>query len=341
MDRPLLHASARSGSEEVSRLLLKHGLSAHAEDDDGHTPLFLAASIGHLNLVQLFIDWDRDIETQSIELDTSMSAAAQSGHEAIVQFLLNRGADSNNSHLKNFTPLMYASASANASVVQLLLDWGVYLEIKDDRGLTALSHAVMGRSTESVIQLLLEKGADINTKDNASRGVVFYAASENRYNNLTVLFTLTNIRDIHHPDLYGRTPLHVAATRGHLQSVLTLLKSDGVDREAQDEFSRTPLSDAVVRKRSDVVKALEKFSETGSQLAFESVVEATSQLEVEVDCDICGVDILKGEAFYYCTICNGADFDICEVCYHLGARCLDSSHQMGLRHERELDPWSH
>lgn len=341
MDRPLLHASARSGSEEVARLLLKHGLSAHAEDDDGHTPLFLAASIGHLNLVQLFVDWDRDIETQSIELDTSMSAAAQSGHEAIVQFLLNRGADPNNSHLQNFTPLMYASVSANASVVQLLLDWGVDLEIKDDRGLTALSHAVMGRSTESVIQLLLEKGADINTKDNASRGVVFYAASENRYNNLTVLFTSTNIRDIHHPDLYGRTPLHVAATRGHLQSVLTLLKSDGVDREAQDEFSCTPLSDAVVRKRSDVVKALETFSETSSQLAFESVDEATSQLEVEVDCDICGVDILKGEAFYYCTICSGADFDICEVCYHLGARCLDSSHQMGLRHERELDPWSH
>lgn len=335
--RPLLHASARSGSKEVARLLLKQGLSAHAEDDDGHTPLFLAASLGHLNLVQLFIDWDRDTETPGIELDISMTAAARRGHDAIVQFLLDRGADPNNFHLQNFTPLMHASASANASVVRLLLEWGVDLEIKDSRGLTALSHAAMRWSTESVIRLLLEKGADINTKDNASRGVVFYAASENRYKNLAVLFTSTNIRGIHHPDQYGRTPLHVAATRGHLQSVLTLLKTDGVDREAQDEFSRTPLSDAVVRKRFDVVKALETFSETSSQVTLESVVGATSQLEVEVDCDICGVGILKGEAFYDCTICNGADFDICEVCYHLEARCLDSSHEMELRHEKELD----
>lgn len=187
-----------------------------------------------------------------------------------------------------------------------------------------------------MIQLLLEKGADINTKDNDRRGVVFYAASENRYNNLTALFTSTNIRNIHQPDLHGQTPLHVAATCGHLQSVLTLLKSDGVDCEAQDEFSRTPLSDAIVRKRFDVVKGLETFSQTSSQVTVESVLEATSQLDVHVLCDICGVGILNGEAFYYCTICNGADFDICEMCYDLGARCLDLSHEMELWNELEL-----
>ncbi|KAJ5977574.1 hypothetical protein N7501_000916 [Penicillium viridicatum] len=338
MGRSLLHASAGSGSEDVARLLLKQGLAVHAEDDTGLTPLYLAAFAGRLKLVQLFIDWDRDIDTQDIELNASITVAAANGNEAIVQFLLDRGADPNNFRLQNMTPLMHASASANRSVVQLLLEWGVDLEIKDNNGLTALSHAAMGGSTEAVIQLLLEKGADINTKDNDNRGVVFYAASENRYNNLTALFTSTNIRNIHQPDLHGRTPLHVAAIRGHLQSVLTLLESDGVDCEAQDEFSRTPLSDAIVRKRFDVVRALETFSETSSQVTAESVVEATSQPGMHLLCDICGVDILKGEAFYYCTICNGADFDICEVCYHLGARCLDFSHEIELRHGRGIPP---
>ncbi|OQD71694.1 hypothetical protein PENPOL_c001G06226 [Penicillium polonicum] len=339
MSQPLLHASAGSGSEEVARLLLKQGLAVHAEDNTGHTPLFVAASAGHLNLVRLFIDWDRDIDTQDIELNASMTVAAANGNEAIVQFLRDRGADLNNLRFRNMTPLMHASASANTSVVQLLLEWGVDLEVKDNNGLTALSHAAMRRGTEAVIQLLLEKGADINTKDNASRGVFYYAASENRYNNLTALFTSTNIKNIHQPDLYGRTPLHVAAARGHLESVLTLLKSDSVDCEAQDEFNRTPLFDAIVRKRSDVVKALETFSGTSSQVTVESAVEATSQPVMHVFCDICGVDILKGEVFYYCTICNGADFDICEMCYHLGARCLDSSHEIELRHGRELTPW--
>jgi hypothetical protein len=112
-----------------------------------------------------------------------------------------------------------------------------------------------------------------------------------------------------------------------------------VDSEAQDKFGRTPLSDAIVRKRFDVVKALETFSETSSQVTVGPVVEATSQPVVHVLCDICGVDILKGEAFYYCIICSGGDFDICEVCYYLGARCLDFSHEMELRHERGFALW--
>ncbi|KAJ9492914.1 hypothetical protein VN97_g257 [Penicillium thymicola] len=332
----LLHVSVMSGSEGVARLLLEQGLAAHAKDSSGHTPLFLAASVGDLYLVQLFIDWDRDIDTQNIELNASMTVAVRDGKEAIVRFLLDRGADPNNLHFQDMTVLMRASASANASVVRLLLDWGVDLEIKDNKGLTALSHAAMSSGTEAVIQLLLAKGADINNNDNENRGAVYYATSENRYTNLPALFTSTNIRNIHQPDLYGRTPLHVAAIRGHLQSTLTLLKSDGVDCEAQDELGRTPLSDAIMRKRSDVVKALETFSKTSSEVTFESVIEATSQTEAHVICDICGVYILTGEAFYYCTTCNGANFDICEVCYHLGARCLDFSHEMELRHGREL-----
>lgn len=141
-----------------------------------------------------------NVDPDEIGLNTSLTAAAIHGREATIQFLLDRGADPNTISMQDMTPLMHASASANASVVQLLLEWGVDLEIKDSKGVTALTHAAMRKSTEAVIQLLLEKGADINTKDNVRRGVVFYAASENRYNNLTVLFTSSNIRNIHRPD---------------------------------------------------------------------------------------------------------------------------------------------
>ncbi|KAJ5365134.1 hypothetical protein N7517_008020 [Penicillium concentricum] len=436
----LLHVSARGGSEKVTRLLLEQGISAHSKDHEGHTPLFHAARCDHLNLVQLFLDWDLDANPQDIELDASISVAAEFGNEAIVQFLLDKGADPNNLYYGDRTPLMWASVEGQTSAIQVLLKWGVELETKNSKGQTALSFAAMGWSTEKAIQLLLENGADVNSEDNDGRSMFFHAASEdehtnlialftstkirnihqpdrygrtplhvaatrghlqpiltllntdgveleikdyrghtalhcaaacpriqvvqlllengadinsedndgrsvfshaaseNRYTNLTALFTSTKIRNIHRPDRYGRTPLHIAATHGHLQSVLTLLKSDGVDCEAQDKFGRTVLSDATLRKRFDVVKILDTFSETSSQMTVDSVVQATSLEDVNVCCDVCTVYVLKGKAFSHCATCHGGDFDICEVCYHVGARCLDRSHLMELRHEKGLAP---
>lgn len=329
-----LHASAISGSEKITRLLLQRGLT-HRKGRYDHSPLYEAAYYGHLNLVQLFLDWDLDVNPQDIELNASISAAAWSGHGAIVQLLLDRGADPNNTDYYGDTPLICASIRGFTSVIQLLLKWGVELEIKSPKGRTALSWAATCHSTEA-IQLLLENGADINAEDNDGRSVVFHAASANRYNNLTALFTSTKIRNIHQPDRYGRTPLHVAAIRSHLQSVLTLLKSDGVDCEARDKFGRTALSDSIMRKKFGVVKVLKTFSETMSQLTIDSVVENTTIL-----CDVCMVYMREGETSYHCDTCYGGDFDICQVCHDVGARCLDGSHEMDfmeLQPQREPAP---
>ncbi|KAJ6180200.1 hypothetical protein N7519_010661 [Penicillium mononematosum] len=324
----LLHASAIGGSEKIARLLLMRGLSAYQKDKGGRTPLYFAAEKGHLDMVRLFLDWDVDDDPQHIELNAFLSEAAKIGDVPIVQLLLDRGADPNTRDRGGQTPLICATESNAKSVMQLLLKRGVELEIKDHEGRTALSLAAGNRSTE----LLLENGADINTEDNLGRGVVFHAASENTYAYLTDLFTSTKIRNVHQPDRYGRTPLHVATALGNLLSVSALLKSDGVDCEAQDEFGRTALSDAIMRKKFDTVKVLETFSETRSQVTVESMVEPTSQRNTTICCDVCMAYVLEGEAFYHCDTCDGANFDICEVCYYVGARCLDRSHKMELRH---------
>lgn len=225
--------------------------------------------------MKLLLDWDPDIDPQDIGLNASLQAAAMlKGNEEIVQYLLNRGADPNYIDYLEITPLMHASTSGSVSIVQILLKCGVDLERKDHSGKTALNRAAGRWGSKEIVQLLLENGADINSEDNSGHSALFSATFQNRYETLLVLLTYTKIKIS--PDRYGRTLLHVAAIRGHLESVLILLKFDAIDCEAQDKFGRTALSDAIMRNRFDVVKVLETFSETSSQVTVKSVVKASS-----------------------------------------------------------------
>ncbi|CAG8889738.1 unnamed protein product [Penicillium egyptiacum] len=360
-----IFVAVRYSNGEILRFLLDRGVDPNIVDWSGATPLICASMSGATSAIQVLLKWGVELEIKDYEGRTALSWAATCLSTEVVQLLLEHGSDINtednlgrgvvfyaawgnaytnlaalltSTKIRNIhqpdrygqtTIHVAASRGHLQSVVTLLESDGVELEIKDHAGQTALSWAASHKNTK-VLQLLLKHGADVDTEDNLGRGVVFYAASGNAYTNLAALFTSTNIRNIHQPDRYGRTPLHVAATLGHLQSVLMLLESNDVDCEAQDEFGRTALSDAIVRKRFDVVKVLKPFSETESQVTVESVLEPTSQRDTIKNCDVCMADVLEGEAFYHCDTCNGADFDTCELCYHVGARCLERSHEMKL-----------
>ena len=49
-----LHVAAKSGHKEVTSLLLKCGANVNTADSDGKTPLILAAENGHVEMVREF-----------------------------------------------------------------------------------------------------------------------------------------------------------------------------------------------------------------------------------------------------------------------------------------------
>jgi uncharacterized protein len=85
-------------SPELVRLLLKHGAKVNAADEEGNTPLILAARGADAEVLQVLIDNGALINAQNKEGQTALMNAANEDDLETVKILILAGADVN---LKN------------------------------------------------------------------------------------------------------------------------------------------------------------------------------------------------------------------------------------------------
>ena len=88
-----LHAAVGRGSYQITELLLDHGANIRAQDDDGNTPLLLAAIGGHDDMVILLLSRDADPTIRNSDGNTPLHIASIGGHRDMVILLLSRDAD--------------------------------------------------------------------------------------------------------------------------------------------------------------------------------------------------------------------------------------------------------
>jgi len=202
---PLLCALSRFGSDEASRLLLAHGASFRARNENGQTPLHLAS---------------------------------RHDHPGVVAELLNIGADVDAHDNHNLTPLFYASSAT----AQLLLERGASVHARNQSGQTPLhiaSGARWGRS--ELVRLLLRFGADVDTRDSYNMTPLIYSL-EALGPGEAAQPLLDHGASFQVRNLKGQTPLHLAAASLYvLFDVVALLLKLGADVDAQDNDHMTPL----------------------------------------------------------------------------------------------------
>lgn len=152
---------------EVRQLLKNDPNLVASRDENGFTPLHLAAANGYESMVEFLLSTKADVNAKDNAGSTPLhqAAAADGEHRDIVELLLTHKADVNAADKQSLTPLHYALLADNPGVALTLLRHGADPNVKDNTaGHTPLILAV-SKGYKQVTELLLVHGADVNAAD--------------------------------------------------------------------------------------------------------------------------------------------------------------------------------
>ena len=171
-----LMAAAKAGAFDLVHDLLEHGAAVDARNDNGGTALMFAAIPGHLETMTLLIDRGANVNAFGHFNWTALMVAASKGHADSVRLLLRNGADPNVQDTYGWTPLMRAVYGNKRRAVTALLEHAhLDLEVRDERGATAL-HVAVERGRSPLVAQLLASGADPASIDDAGRNLLHKAS---------------------------------------------------------------------------------------------------------------------------------------------------------------------
>ena len=140
-------------------------LDSRDEEPECIPPLFIAASIGFLGIVQILLESGHDAN-ERCALGTALETAATQGHDTVLRILLENGADPNLLGRDNDPPLQVAARFGTVESVKALIDSGA--EMHDERGsfgsslIAACVSGHYGPSKEKSAEFLLDKGANVH-----------------------------------------------------------------------------------------------------------------------------------------------------------------------------------
>lgn len=87
-----LFAVSKSGDTKQIKALLSKGADINLPDENGLTPLIVAASEGKFDAVKLLLENEADIDQEERNGVTALMVASAQGHPKIVQLLLDNDA---------------------------------------------------------------------------------------------------------------------------------------------------------------------------------------------------------------------------------------------------------
>eukprot|EP00871_Galdieria_phlegrea_P005557 jgi/Galph1/6001/GphlegSOOS_G4668.1 len=89
-EQKLLQASFSGDTKEVLRLILS-GVSVNVCNDDLRTPLHLAAAVGHLEIVQLLLEYGGSVNVTDCRGKTPLADAIRGNHQKVIECLQSYG----------------------------------------------------------------------------------------------------------------------------------------------------------------------------------------------------------------------------------------------------------
>lgn len=186
---------------------------------------------------------------------TLLHEAVKANNVECVKFLLSKGADHSAQTADEYTPLQLAFQSRRGKfepeIVNALIDAGADINVQNNK-FPPLGFAVYNKN-EQMLQMALDKGADVNqpiAKDGTNS---LHFCAELGFVKGAKTLILHGI-DLNATDELSCTPLHVACEFEKPQVAKLLIEH--ADVNCKTNFNRTPLHSASHYNMTDVVTAL-------------------------------------------------------------------------------------
>ncbi|MBY0353216.1 ankyrin repeat domain-containing protein [Candidatus Babeliales bacterium] len=163
-DYPLHFAAFYNQQEVLTHLLKKGSLNVNTQDEQGKTPLFLAAQQGHYACVVELLQHQANPSIFDRELgNTPLHFAAAFGHADIVNLLLMHGADATQVNHKHSTPLHLAALKQQTPCIKFLAnhlllkpETRIFLENKNLNNNTPLDQA-RGEAAQALREAMIKR----------------------------------------------------------------------------------------------------------------------------------------------------------------------------------------
>ncbi len=197
--RTELHQASFNGSTERLLAQLSDGsIGIDQRDENGSTPLMIAASMGHSHVVRTLLDRVAHVSVADYGGFTALHGSAEVGYLAISKMLIEAGADPEPVAIPGDTPLHLAAARGHLGTMDVLIDAGANPNCRRLEGSTPLYLAAQEGQVHAVKALLRAKVNPLLTMECPETGRVSVA-------------------------------LDVATHRGHLEVVRELVQQVGIE----------------------------------------------------------------------------------------------------------------
>ncbi|KUL86888.1 hypothetical protein ZTR_05366 [Talaromyces verruculosus] len=285
-----LHQAVFKGNLQTVTILLHRMANPNSLDENNWTPLHHAVHRNQTQMTELLLDHGADLNIQTLMKETVLHLAV--GDPEIVKILLERGASLKALDYDGRTPLHVAVSKQRERSIQLLTDADTsIINVPDDSGLTPLHyalsknnwavetfellwshcgpldhqcyqekpvmiHAVQEKNLDGVKALINENKTLANARDLDGKSTIMFAIECDDEEILGEILQVSSDKDINQTfDDNRKTPLHYAATHGHLSIVERLLEL-GVDIDPIDEQGETPLHKACFNGHTETARQL-------------------------------------------------------------------------------------